>query len=92
MFEVTVGGKKYYIEKSHRKNKKYDVYNKEGHDLYITSFGDKRYQQYFDKLGLYSDLNHNDEKRRYDYLKRSKGIGNYNNPNSANFWSRNILW
>jgi hypothetical protein len=90
MFEITIKNKKYYVQKSNRKYKKYDVYDKD--DKYITSFGDTRYEHYKDKLGLYSKLDHEDKDRRENYLKRSKGIGNINNPKSANFWSRNILW
>jgi len=33
-------------------------------------FGDKRYQQYFDKIGYYSHKNHFDKKRRANYKKR----------------------
>ena len=90
MFEITIKNKKYYVEKSKRKYKKYDVYDKD--EKYIISFGDTRYEHYKDKLGLYSKLDHEDKDRQENYLKRSKGIGNINNPKSANFWSRNILW
>jgi len=82
--------------KSTRKNKKYMVFynNKWIH------FGDLRYEHYEDKtpLKLYSYLNHKDEKRRNNYLKRSKKIkdekGNltYNNKNSPNYYSINYLW
>lgn len=56
------------FRRSTRKNKKYDVYNMDG--KYLTSFGDKRYQQYHDKLGFYSHLDHNDKDRRERYLNR----------------------
>ena len=84
------------FKKSTRKNKKYMVFynNKWIH------FGDKRFQQYEDKtpLKIYSHLNHNDKARRTNYLKRSKGIkdweGNptYLNKNSANYYSVKYLW
>ena len=37
-------------------------------------FGDKRYQHYYDRIGLYSHLNHNDKKRRQAYFSRHSGI------------------
>ena len=63
-------------------------------------FGDLRYEQYEDKtpLKLYYNLNHKDKKRRFNYLKRAKGIkdkeGNltYLNKNSPNYYSIKYLW
>lgn len=78
------------VYKSVFKNKKYDVRDDEG--KYILSFGDNRYQHYEDKLKDWSELNHNDEKRRYNYRKRAEGIGNLDNPKSSNFWSYHFLW
>ena len=82
--------------KSNRKHKKYKVYynNKWIH------FGDKRYGQYKDQtpLKLYSHLNHNDKKRRKNYLSRAKGIRNksgnltWRDKNSANYYSVKYLW
>ena len=46
--------------KSKAKNKKYSVYVKGGK---LIHFGDKRYGQYKDKIGLYSHLDHNDKKK-----------------------------
>jgi hypothetical protein len=82
-------GNNWIVKPSTRKNKKYDVF-KDG--KYILSFGHLKYEHYFDKLGYYSNLNHLDKNRRKNYLTRSKGIGNINNPYSSNFWSRNFLW
>ena len=85
----------YIFKKSTRKGKKYDVY-KDG--IYLVSFGSKYYQQFKDKLGYYKQLDHGDPVRRASYLARSKGIKNkqgqltWNNKNSANYWSRTILW
>lgn len=84
----------YTFEKSTRKNKKY-MTTYQGRTIH---FGDKRYEHFFDKIGLYSNQNHNDEKRRRAYLKRAKGIkdknGNltYLDPSSPNFYSVNLLW
>lgn len=76
--------------KSTRKNKKYDVYEQTENGMkYLTSFGDIRYQHYFDKLGLYSALNHQDKRRRELYYKRhSKSYPKY----SADWFSKNLLW
>lgn len=88
MYYKTVNGKVYKIMKSVRKNKKYDVYLD---DKYITSYGDKRYQHFKDKFGLYSHLNHNDEKRRESYRKRHQN-DYIDDPNYAGYWSYNYLW
>ena len=47
----------YTFKVSKKQNKKYDVYK---NNKYLLSFGDTRYSQYFDKIGHYSHLNHND--------------------------------
>ena len=47
------------FELSTRKNKKY-MTTYQGRTIH---FGDKRYDHFFDKIGLYSNQNHNDEKR-----------------------------
>jgi len=61
-----------HFEISNKKNKKYDaiLVNKYSGDIKSISFGDTRYQQYFDQLGHYAKLNHNDKKRRLLYRKR----------------------
>jgi hypothetical protein len=76
------------FKKSTRKNKKYDVY-KDG--KYLVSFGDINYQHYKDKIGLYSNLNHNDENRRRLYkLRHAKD--NINDKTSAGHFSWFYLW
>jgi len=80
--------------KSTRKNKKY-MTNYKGK---IIHFGDLNSEHYFDKLGLYKNLNHNDKKRQMNYLNRSAGIKTKggtltkDDPFSANFYSRRFLW
>lgn len=76
---------RYIFKKSTRKNKKYAVF-KDGKML--THFGDKRYGQYHDKIGLYSHLDHGDEKRRANYYKRH-GNAKFE---SAKWFSHNFLW
>ena len=57
----------YKFTSSKHKNKKYDVYKD---NKYLTSFGSKIHQHYYDKIGNYSNLNHLDDKRRTNYYKR----------------------
>lgn len=70
---------------STRKHKKYDAFNKKGE--YLASFGDTRYQQYFDKIGAYSDLNHLDKMRRYLYKTRHQKDNGW-----AGYFSLKYLW
>lgn len=80
---------------STHKHKKYMV---KVNDTWVH-FGDKRYQHYYDSaLGLYKNLNHNDEQRRKLYRARAKEIkdkdGNltYLNKMSQNYWAYHYLW
>jgi hypothetical protein len=80
------------FQKSTSKNKKYDaiLQNKLTKKIVKIPFGDKRYQQFYDKIGLYSSLNHNDKERRCLYIARhSKDI---NLPYSPSYFSLNYLW
>ncbi len=91
--------KLYSVFVSKAKNKKYSVRIKtdEGKTKLIH-FGDSRMQQYKDKLGHYSNLDHGDKERRRRYLARAKGIKDKNgnltwkNKNSANYYSIKYLW
>lgn len=76
----------YEFKKSKRKNKKYDVYK---NNKYITSFGDNRYDQYKDKIGLYSYKDHNDKERKRLYYARH---GKKADPESAKYFSHKYLW
>lgn len=69
--------------------KKYDVRDRETNKK-LFSFGDNRYQHYFDKLGYYSNLNHNDKKRRDAYRARHKN--DKLNELSAGYFSWHYLW
>ena len=66
--------------------KKYDAYinNK------IYSFGDRRYEQYYDKIGYYKEYNHYDKLRRKNYRARHK----YDKLNeySSGYFSYYYLW
>ena len=76
------------FELSNQKNKKYKAILPNGQTV---SFGDVRYQQYKDKTPLkaYSNLDHNDKKRRELYYKRhNKDYPKF----SAGYFSKKYLW
>jgi len=89
---VVVDGLNYL--KSTRKGKKLmvNVNDKTIH------FGDKNMEQYHDRTGLFSNLDHGDKVRRSNYLKRASKIKDGNNKltmndiNSANYHAIRILW
>ena len=84
--------------KSSRPKKKYSVYVLKDGKRRLIHFGNTDYQHYHDKLGEYSNLNHNDKERRKRYLSRAKGIKNkrgeltWKDKNSANYYSVKYLW
>ena len=79
---------------------KYSVYvkNEKTGKPKLIHFGDRRYGQFKDKIGLYKNLDHNDPKRRERYLARAKGIRNkqgeltWKDKNTKNYWAVRILW
>ena len=76
----------FLFKKSKRKNKKYDVYK---NNRYVVSFGDNRYEQYKDKIGLYKSLDHRDKKRRDNYYARH---GKESRLGTAKYFSHKYLW
>lgn len=77
--------------KSPRKNKKYRVFFVYKNKHYKIDFGDVRYQHFRDRvMGLYSHLDHNDETRRQNFIKRFEHISS--DPRSPSYWSRIMLW
>lgn len=74
-----------YFKPSTRKNKKYDVFDEDWN--YLTSFGDKRYQHYKDRLGYYAELDHLDDERRKRYIARHK-----NDNKLAGILALKMLW
>ena len=74
------------LDYSKRKNNKYVVKLPSGKNLH---FGSSQYPDF---------LIHKDKERKEKYLSRAKKIKNkkgeltYENPESANFWSVNLLW
>jgi len=87
-----------FLDKNTPSSKKYSVYVVKNGKPSLIHFGDRSMQQYKDKLGAYSRLDHNDPKRRKSYKARARGIkdkmGNYTykNKNSANYYSYHYLW
>jgi hypothetical protein len=81
----------YDVKKSTRENKKYDVF-KDG--KFIVSFGASGMQHYKDKIGLWSNLDHNDEDRLKSFRNRFKKLYemNKNNKSSGIYWSWRFLW
>lgn len=85
------------FKKSTRKNKKYSVITPSGKTVH---FGSSSYEQYKDStgLGLYSHLDHNDEKRRDNYRARHKKIKlkddsyAYLNKEQPSYYSWHFLW
>ena len=47
---------------------------------------------HFGQAGASDYLQHNDEKRRERYIKRHEKRENWNDPKTAGFWSRWLLW
>ena len=88
------------LEKSSRKHSKYAITIQYKDQTRKVHYGDKRYQQFHDRtsLHLYDDLNHQDSKRRHNYLARSSKILNSsgdltcNDPFSPNRYSIITLW
>jgi hypothetical protein len=75
-----------FVAPSKRKYKKYDAYK---NGKYLTSFGDVRYQQYYDNIGHYSKLNHYDnERKRLYYIRHGKNA----TKESSKWFSHNYLW
>ena len=83
--------------KSTLKGKKYMLVAPNGKTIHFGSLSNEHYKD-STGLGLYTHLNHNDEKRRKSYLARAKGIKNkngnltYKNKNSSNYYSIRYLW
>ncbi len=75
--------------KSKSKNKKYSVYVLKNDKKRLIHFGDSRYGQYKDKIGVYSSLDHGDKQRRKNYHSRH---GKATDKNTAKYWSHKILW
>ena len=72
----------YILEPSKKKDKKWVITTPMGK---LVHFGAKGYFDY---------TQHGDPKRKKDYINRHAASGKeqWNNPNTAGFWSRWLLW
>jgi hypothetical protein len=84
-FHKKLDGVDFYAP-STMKYKKYDAYV----DGKKYSFGDIRYEQFRDKIGYYSNLNHNNKLRRVQYVNRHKN--DRLNEYSPGYFSMYYLW
>lgn len=84
------------FERSKNKNKKYDAIleNRSTGRKKKISFGQRGFSQYRDdtNLKLYSNVNHNDKKRRDRYEARHEGEGDKSRKYSAGWFSMWYLW
>lgn len=71
----------YYPYTSDKPDKKFFIYTNDGKKVY---FGASGYEHFTN--------GHLDIKRRDAYLLRHQKKENWNNPNSAGFWSTRFLW
>ena len=72
--------------------KKYNAIlkNKKSGETKRVPFGDKRYEQYKDLIGEYSQLDHGDKKRREQYRKRHRGENK--DKFSSGYFAMKYLW
>lgn len=73
---------RYYLLTSKRKNKKFMIITPEGKRVHFGASGMSDYTI------------HKDKDRKNRYIARHKGMGNQNweDPDTAGFWSRWLLW
>ena len=88
---------KYTYEKSTRKDKKL-MTTVDGKKVHFGNPNPPPNQHFKDKTGIWSKLDHNDPKRRKNYLTRTAGIKDKSgkltkdDPKSPNYHARRILW
>jgi hypothetical protein len=89
---------KFTIPSKGYKKYKAVIYDTNGKKIKSVLFGDRRYEHYFDRIGMWSELNHNDRKRRAAYRKRHEGVllkdgtPAYMQPYTPAFFSYHLLW
>lgn len=81
-----------------KNNKKYTVLIQFKGKIHEISFGSPDYFHFHDRLGLWSDQDHNDQVRRERYLVRASAITDkhgkktINDPLSPNYYAIRLLW
>lgn len=71
------------LVRSENPEKKYDVYLQDGDKERKVSFGAR---------GMSDFTKHRDEARKQLYINRHRATENWNDPLTAGFWAKNILW
>lgn len=71
------------LSKSNAKNKKYKVILIDADKKRTIHFGDSRYDDF---------TTHKDPKRKESYIARHGAQSNFDDPFTASYWSRWILW
>ena len=91
MYYPTSKWKLLKFEVSTTPQKKYDALITNGTEIKRVPFGQMGYQQFRDKIGLYSVYDHKDEGRRAQYIARHQG---FINPGffSPGYFSMAYLW
>jgi hypothetical protein len=84
--------------RSTQKNHKYFITILYKGQTKTIHWGDKSYEHFYDKWHTYANLNHNDMRRRTNYLARSSATmnrGGYrfiNDPLSPTYYAARVLW
>jgi hypothetical protein len=81
-FEKGKGNKKYQAVLEHKLDK----------SKVRVPFGHRKFEQFYDKIGSFRWLNHNDPERRRLYHLRHKERPDDKTHWTPNFFSRNFLW
>ena len=95
-YMVKVGGFDY--KKSTNPKKKLMVVVEKGGRKKTIHFGDRNLDHFKDKTGIWKSKDHGDPQRRKNFLNRSAGIKDKSgkptkdDPFSANYHARRILW
>jgi len=93
-----VGYIKFVIPSKGYKKYKASIFDTSNKKIKTVLFGDRRYQHYFDRVGMWAELNHNDRKRRAAYRKRHEGVllkdgkPAYKQPYTPSYFSYHLLW
>lgn len=99
--DITIKGVDFRIKKANDKKHKYIVWTVSKTDIpgkvlltHPVKFGAYGMEQYHDRFGVYSDLDHKDTKRLKAFQNRFRKLyeKNKDNPGSGIYWSWNFLW
>ena len=71
------------LTKSDREGKKYKV---------VVERGDRKKTIHFGAAGMSDYTKNKDDERKKRYIERHRKRENWNDPFTAGYWSKNILW